>query len=172
MSKGSGWPLVAPQLGLTWLEETEETSVLWAELEMSESSVMGFPQTVSMMQARNYGDGNVGSAPGTSRVSRPPPLVPNPCPQPPRDSLPIPHATFTPSPGPSGTWDIPALEMALVVLGCPQVSPGISVPGCPPPCPSYPVVPHLQVAPVPTPWTSLDDFVSKCPQVSLVPRWP
>lgn len=70
---------MTPQLGLTWLEETDETSVLWAELEMSESSVMGFPQTVSMMQARNYGDGNAaGSAPGFPRVPCPPSLSPIP----------------------------------------------------------------------------------------------
>ena len=42
-------------MGPTWLEETEETSVLCAELDASESSISGFPQTVSMMQARNWG---------------------------------------------------------------------------------------------------------------------
>lgn len=46
----------APQLGPTWLEDTEETSVRWAELDTSESSVMGRPHTVSMMQARNCRD--------------------------------------------------------------------------------------------------------------------
>lgn len=46
----------APQLGLTWLEDTEETSVRWAELDTSESSDMGRPHTVSMMQARNCRD--------------------------------------------------------------------------------------------------------------------
>lgn len=57
----------APQLGPTWLEDTEETSVRWAELDTSESSVMGRPHTVSMMQARNCGDtGGTGHRRGDS----------------------------------------------------------------------------------------------------------
>lgn len=80
VAEGPGWALVAPQLGLTWLEETDETSVLWAELEMSESSDMGFPQTVSMMQARNCGGRTQRLSSGGSPLSRipsPGPVIPS-----------------------------------------------------------------------------------------------
>lgn len=122
---------MTPQLGLTWLEETDETSVLWAELEMSESSVMGFPQTVSMMQARNYGDGNAaGSAPGGPAC----PLSPFPVPHP-WDCLPIPDATLTPSPVPGSghsqvSPSVPRHPSPWVSLGLPHSQVSLLL-GCP-----------------------------------------
>lgn len=40
-------------MGPTWLEERVETPVFW-ELDMSGSSVMNFPHTISVMQAGHW----------------------------------------------------------------------------------------------------------------------